>query len=260
MGALTDSIRAGDIEAAWAEAARLGKGALPELLLLAGDASGDVRGLAVECMGATRAPEAGRPLVQALGDADAAVASTAANTLGTLATPELAPALVAGFARPSDWMVRRKVALLLARLDGWDPAALRAQVEHEPHAAVREAMVVALARRGEEEARVTFAGWLREAKPADSPRLVLHAELISQPWLLSPLTPLLDDWTPAVRLVEGIPGPQHLRVCDRVVDLVAGLSGQAFAGAPKPLTNYDLTVIDQVKAYLATVPPFPPVE
>lgn len=254
MAALTELILAQDIEGAWAETTRLGAEADGELLPLLGHADAQVRELAVECLARTGSPAAPLALVRALGDPELGVSATAAGGLATLATPDLAPALLVAFDGVADWMVRLRLAKLLGSLDGWAPPLLRKRIDREPHPAVREAMVVALARRGEPEARAEFARWLAAAEPADSPRLVQHAEYISQPWLLRPLLPLLDDWTPGLRLVEGLPGPQHLRVCDLVVDLVCALSGRTFAGAPKPLTNYDLAVLEEVKAYLAALP------
>lgn len=253
MAGLTDRILAQDIEGALQETARRGPAAADELVALMGHAEPEVRALAVECLTGSGSPIAARVLVRALPDPELQVSSAAANALWTLATPDLAPDLLVAFDATPDWMVRRRLALLLGKLEGWAPPLLRKRVEKEPHAAVREAMIVALARRGEPAARAEFARWLGEAGPADSPRLLEHAQYLAQPWVLHPLLPLLDDWTPALRLVEGAQGPSHLRVCDRVVDLVSEISGQKFAGAPKPLTNYDLAVIDEVKAFLAAI-------
>lgn len=254
MSALTDRILAQDVEGAWTETARLGPAAAPTLLPLLGHGDPRVRALAVECLAATRSPVAARALTRALCDADLGVASSAANGLEALATPELAPELLAAFDATPDWMIRKRIALLLGRLDGWDTHQLRERLGRESHPPVREGMVAALARRGEAEARATFAALLGANEPGNGPRLLHHAEYIAQPWLLRPLLPLLDDWTPALRLVEGAPGPAYLRVCDRTVDLVAKLSGRTFTGAPKPLTHYDLAVIGEVKAFLAGLP------
>ena len=254
MAALTDRILAKDFDGGAMETARLGPAAAPDLLPLTSHADPEVRALAVECLARTGSPIAARALVRALPDPEVSVSLAAASGLKVLATAELAPDLLVAFDAIPDSTARDEVATLLGTLDGWAPPLLRQRVGREPDAAVRERMIVALARRGEPEARAEFARWLGEAGPRDSPRLVKHARYIAQPWLLRPLLPLLEDWTPALHLVEGAPGPPSLRVCDLAVDLVSEISGQQFAGAPKPLTSYDLAVIDEVKAFLAAIP------
>lgn len=254
MTALADLVLDKELEEARAEATRLGPAAESELLPLLGNADPDVRELAVECLGDAGGPAAPLALVRALADPELAVASAAVGGLQRLAAPALAPELLLAFDAARDWMIRLEISRLLGTLEGWKPPRLRERVAREPHPAVREMMIVALARRGEPEARAALARWLGEAVPADSPRLVGHAWYVSQPWLLRPLLPLLDDWTPALRTVEGLPGPPHLRVCDLVVNLVCTLSDHRFSFAPKPGSNYDLSVLEEVKAYLASLP------
>lgn len=253
MTTLAERVLANDY-AALAEAEKQGPAAADVLLPLAGHADPQVRQFAVECLGMAGGPRAALGLARALPDPVLGVSAAAVVGLARCATPDLVPELVLAWDHVPDWMVRVRLAKLLGALDGWDPAMLRKRVAAEPHPAVREAMIVALARRGEAEAREAFAKLLAESEPVDRPRMVEHAQYISQPWLLKPLLPLLDDWTPALRLVEGAPGPSHLRVCDLTVDLVAALAQRQFTGAPKRLTNYDLSVMDEVRAFLETLP------
>lgn len=253
MTGLADRVLANDY-AALAEAERAGPPAADALLPLLGHADAQVRQFAAECLGMAGGPRAALGLARALPDPALAVSAAAAVALERCATPDLVPELVLAWDHVADWMVRVRVAKLLGTLDGWDPAMLRKRVAAEPHPAVREAMIVALARRGEPEAREAFARMLADSEAVDRPRMVEHARYVAQPWLLRPLLPLLDDWTPALRLVEGAPGPSHLRVCDLTVDLVAAIAQRRFTGAPKRLTNYDLAVIDEVRAFLEALP------
>lgn len=253
MMTLADLVLANDY-AALARSEQAGPAAADALVPLLAHADPLVRQFAAECLGMAGGPRAALALARALTDPALGVSAAAVVGLARCATPDVVPELVLAWDRVSDWMVRVRLAKLLGTLDGWDPALLRERVGTEPHPAVREAMIVALSRRGEPEARVTFARLLADSEPVDRPRLLEHAQYIGQPWLLKPLLPLLDDWTPALRLVEGAPGPSHLRVCDLTVDLVATLAKRTFNGAPRRLTNYDLAVMDEVRAFLEALP------
>lgn len=232
----------------------LAKGAgaapVPDLVRLLADRDPEVRQLAVYCLSETGDPSAADGLASALFDADEQVAMAAAKALHALASPQVASMLLQALDRAVDPMVRREVALVLGRVAGLpELAAMRQRWRAATPGEVKEGLTVALAGRGDDDARAEFERRLLASEGQDLLRWLQHAERVAGRWLLAPLGRILDDPTPVLRVgVDARPDLiQALRACDLALILIAKIANARFSFPVTRDHNYTDAELDEAR-------------
>jgi HEAT repeat protein len=241
------------------EARAAGAAASPALLPLVRSEDAEIRELAMWCLAESGGPGAQEALVRGMLDESPGVRAAAMGGVQKGLGPAMAPGLLEALEKSPEPLVRRHAALFLGRIPGTGTQRIRGAYQAEKEGGAKEGELAALARLGDAEARRAFAARLQESSGPDRIRMVELAEYLAAPWLLPSLAPLLDDWTPAVRIgADGLPGPEYLRVCDVAVNLMASVTGQAFSFEVGPRRNYPAAAIDEVRAALKKLPPAAP--
>lgn len=227
-----------------------GAAPVPELVRLLRDPDAEIRQLAVYCLSATGDPSAADGLAGAVLDADPQVALVAAKALRGLAGPPLGRVLLHSFDQASEPMVRREVAIVLGRIAGPpELLAMKQRWETAPPGEAREGLTVALADRGDEDARREFEVRLLASEGDDRLRWMENADLLAQPWLLPVLGKILDDPTPLLRVaVDARPDLiQALRVCDLALILIAKITGVRFSFPVTRAHNFTPAELDEAR-------------
>jgi HEAT repeat protein len=211
-----------------------GAGAFPvhELEALARNPDAEIRLLAVHCLRETGDPSAATGLVEAVFDPHMQVAMAAARALHTIAGPDVVARLLAAFDQSIYPAVRREAALVLGPIaDSDELGAMKQRWNTEGSGEAKEGLTVALAGRGDDDARLEFNKRLLASKGDDRARWLENAELVAEPWLLSALGQILSDRTPLLRVgVDARPDLiQALRACDLALLLVAKITGARFS-------------------------------
>jgi HEAT repeat protein len=260
MAASVQSIVAGVLAKDYAVQLRArgaGPGPVPELARLLGDPDPEVRLLAAYCLAETGDPSAGPALSSGIVDDDAQVAMASAKGLHAVASPPLAPSLVASLDRVHEPMVRREVALVLERIA--QPPEIAAMKERWEGAAglEREGLTVALAARGDEDARKEFADRLVASSGDERLRWLESADRVGQPWLLRALAKVLGDPTPVLRVgVDARPDLiEALRACDLALVTIAKITQAKLSFPVTGAENYTPAQLDEARrAALAQAP------
>lgn len=219
-----------------ATAARMGPSAGPVLARLARHADPEVRAQALICLRAAGGPEAAPTALAALDDDDATVVADALQVLQAH-PPANDAALLAAYDRYEE--PREQLALIAGRLgsranvNAWK-ARLRTT---PPGTAVANALLAALARMGDPDARRELATRLDAAHGYDSPVWIDRAAYQEDPWVLQPLAKLLDRTERATEVTPDDPSDQRpLRTCDLAADAILKLTG-AKVSFPAPRTT-----------------------
>ncbi|MEO7331731.1 MAG: HEAT repeat domain-containing protein [Minicystis sp.] len=234
-----------------------GPAALPELFSLARHTDGEVREIALYGLDEIGDRRASPTFVEALLDPEPMVRGVAMRALHKRPDPAVYPQLLDTYDQSPEPVVRHNVALILGRLGAppvdLDELGKRYQAEADPFA--QEGLVVALAKLGDESARDRFVELLHASRGRDRLRFLEHGDYLADRWLLRPLLPLLDDPTP-LRWVgaDGRPGPEQLRACDMVVNLVARISGWGFSFTIGGRINYTPGDLAEVRHFLEAIP------
>jgi HEAT repeat protein len=227
-----------------------GAAPVPELVRLLGDPDAEIRELAVYCLGETGDPSAANGLAGAALDADPQVAMAAAKALRSVAGAPHSRTLLQAFDRAAEPMVRRELALVLGRIAG-PPELLEMKKRWATGTSgeAREGLTVALAGRGDDEARLEFEKRLLGSEGDDRLRWLENADLVAQPWLLPALGKILDDPTPVLRVaVDARPDLiQALRACDLALLLIAKITGARFSLPVTRAHNYTDAELDEAR-------------
>ncbi len=235
-----------------------GSAPVPELTRLLGDPDEEVRKLAVYCLGETGDPGAARGLAGALLDDDDQVAMAAAKALHRVATPPIAPTLLQAFDRAREPAVKREAALVLGRVAGpTELLAMKQRWETAAEGQAKEGLTIALAGRGDEDAREEFVNHLLASAGPDRLRWLENAELVAQTWLLPALAEILDDKTPVLRVaVDAHPELiQALRACDLALILIAKITGARFSFPVTRAHNYTDAELDEARRLVKAAAP-----
>ncbi len=238
-------------------ARKSGGQAVPALVPLLRDPDSDVRQLAVHCLAETGDPSAADGLIEALLDPDSQVAMAAAKALHRLARVQQVDRLVDARERITDPTLRREVALILGRIG--QPAlvqTLRAHAGRDAAPEAAEGILVALAKLGEGEARRVFRERLLSSRGLERKAWLDYCEYIDQPWLLEPLSKVLDDPTPVLRVgVDARPDLiESLRSCDLALNLIAHLANARFSFLVNRAKNYSPAELDEARRFVGSLP------
>lgn len=191
--------------------------ALPVLQELLNHPEASVRELSLRGMTETGGAPAVEACLKAALDGHPQVRAAAVRALASLLDPPRAGVLLEIFDKCPDPATRRQLALAYGKMEGAPAAPLKERRAKEGDAGVREGLLAAAARKGEEEARSEFLRLLQAAPPGpERVRYLELAEYIGAPWIPKGLVPYLDDLTPAFRTgADGrLERPEYLRVRD----------------------------------------------
>jgi len=233
-------------------ARELGPEAASGLTPLVRDPDPVVRQLALLCVLETGAPSALNAAFGALADDDPQVRSVALRGLGELATRSHATRVVEALRDHAEPETRRELAVIVGALgerQALEP--LRAACARHSDPETQRGCLVARAWLGEAAAQEEFGGLLQASSGRERIDLLDHADRIRARWLLPYLGVLLEDTGPARWIgVDGLPGPETLRVCDVAVNLIAAITQHRFGFAVGPKINYLPSNLAEVARYL----------
>jgi hypothetical protein len=226
-----------------ATSARLGPSAAPLLARLARHADPEVRAQALICLRASGGREAAPTALAALDDADATVVADALQVLQAH-PPADDNALLAAYQRHEE--PRDQLALIAGRLGA--RAHVATWKTHwrtsQPGTALANELLAAVARMGDAEARKEFTVRLTSARGYESPPWIDRAVYQEDPWVLEPLSRLLDQTERATELTpDDSSDLRPLRTCDLAANAILRLTRARVAfEAPraKPYTDAEL--------------------
>ena len=172
--------------------------------------------------------------------------------------------LLEAYANPRDGRARYDIALAIGRLDSTfcSVPQLKYRWKWETDLGAEEALMVALARLGDNNAKAEFVSRLHQrferrdhferAGIAVRRRYFDYVEYIHDRWLLKPLAPLLNDETPLtyLRTSDIHRDPISLRACDLAVTLAGSISGQTFTFPIEKGRTYNEPQRSEVGDYL----------
>jgi HEAT repeat protein len=178
------------------------------------------------------------------------VVGVALRVLRHHATPEVLEQVLGDYEATPEPAVRRHLALVLGRI-GAARSDVLALEQSEPDPDARATLALVVAHLGDSDARTRVpAAW--PSLPGRQARSMLEdLEFLEAAWAVPDLAPFLGDLTPVLRIgVDGLPGPEHLRVCDLAVNLAARLGSPPFPFPTDGHTNYADEQLRQTKGYL----------
>lgn len=228
-----------------ATAARLGPAAGPTLARMARHANPEVRAQALICLRASGGNEATPVALAALDDEDATVVVHALHVLQAFPPANDAP-LLAAYDRHEE--ERDQIALIAglmgsrARVAAWKIHWLSSPSD----SALANALLTAVARMADPDARREFSVRLSAARGHDSQAWIDRAVYQSDRWVLDPLSKLLDRNERAVELTPDDPTDlRPLRTCDLAANAVLILtrSKPAFP-APRSTPYLDAEIVE----------------
>lgn len=216
-----------------ATAARLGPSAGPMLARLARHKDPEVRAQALICLRAAGGPQAAPAALEALNDEDATVVAHAIQVLHAHPPGSDKP-LLAAYQTHDE--TRSQLALVAGRLG--TNASVSAWKSHLRTTAagtsLADALLTALARMGDADARREFTAHLESARGSDAPPWIDRAVYQEQPWVLVSLGKLL---TRKERATELTPDDRRdlrpLRTCDLAGNAILKLT-RAKVAFPAP--------------------------
>ncbi len=210
------------------ETARLaGASAIPTLNEHRKAESASERALTLECFAEIGGDEAVEALAEGLEDDDFNVRKMAVLLLHSVHTPIAIPRLRKVVSQSPDEWVRGNAALILGRLDDPDSVpVIKRQMASEVDPQATQQMTLAVARLEDGEEREIVLSRLSADSARERYNAIEDFEYLSKADLMRHLAPLLSD-TREVINIGTEPYPVWHRVCDRAVDAVAVVSGQA---------------------------------
>jgi HEAT repeat protein len=229
----------------------MGQAAVPVLGQLILNPGKPVRLLTVLCLQEVKGPSAARLLAKAINDEEEQVRVYAADALRVAGDASIRPALETAVAGHQDPMVRAKTALALGIYgDANSLERLRKSllVEKEPKvgAAVRQAM----ARLGDADAKKVIVGQLGSPDKKIQLQALEQIEYIGDKALVTNVSPLLNDTSPMMGLINAGDNQVVLRTNDAAAKTIAVVLKQPFSFK---LTGYRVCTdaeIREVQTYL----------
>ncbi|MCB9845609.1 MAG: hypothetical protein H6811_06455 [Phycisphaeraceae bacterium] len=215
--------------------------------------------LAVDCVAAAGGKDAPDILLQMAADPYEQVrgnASVALNRLPPVGRSARIGEVYDGTRR--DDFVRRQLAMVLGRVEDKDAGRVLTARLESPDIAVEsievvDALVAALARRGDAPSRTRFALHLSEARGKRIASLVDLSKYIDQPWLIRAWGPVLANRDIALVLATHEITVER-RACDLAVDEIARLSQRQFTFPIAPYGQYRPEQIAEVRTFAAQQP------
>jgi HEAT repeat protein len=210
-----------------------------------------VRAQALICIRAAGGPEATPTALAALDDDDASVVAHAIQVLQVFPPRDDKP-LLAAYERQQE--TRDQIALVAGRLGtNANVSAWKTQLRTSaPGTSVADALLAAVARMGDADARKEFTARLEAARGRDAQPWIDRAIYEGQPWVLEPLARLLDRKERALELTPDDPSDlRPLRTCDLAANAILRLTGaKAVFPAPRdtPYTDTELAEFRRLAA------------
>jgi hypothetical protein len=149
---------------------------------------------------------------------------------------------------------RDQIALVAGRLGtNANVSAWKTQLRTSaPSTSVADALLAAVARMGDADARKEFAARLEAARGRDAQPWIDRAIYQEQPWVLEPLSRLLDRKERALELTPDDPSDlRPLRTCDLAANAILRLTGAKVGfSAPRdtPYTDTELAEFRRLAA------------
>jgi hypothetical protein len=232
-------------------AKRMGKSALPELESLMQHKDSAVRSETTTVLAELDLPEAYKLILQATNDEDQNVVNAAVYQIEVhqdwFPTPLLSK-LMQNLTEPN--AIKRIILLLGSRLNVSESPTLEPYCDSEQDKIVTLACVAALAKIGVQQRREQFSVYLQSAHNdmVELNTLFNLVDYIHQPWILPSLRLLLNNKSEIQSLGDVPPSfPSILRVCDKVVPLIAKISQAEFTFRTDLHANYTDTQLREVE-------------
>lgn len=221
---LIRQIREGLAEAQ-ATAGRLGAPAAGSVVPLTKDPSPDVRSLALTCLGAMGGSVASDAAVDALSDENDQVVAQALGVLRRWPPRGHEKELLGAYRDQQNPALRAQMPMVAGRLaPEVDPKPWLEFWKLESNPELREALMVALARMGDEGARAEFAKSLAAASGAAILQWMEYAEYMEDSWVVRHLLPLLDRKEEVIQLNPDGENKWPLRTCDLAARAIVRLT------------------------------------
>ena len=234
-------------------AKELGSFVSPRIKHLATNEDAVVREIAIRCLTQSGGDGVTDVLVNALLDESPSVRAAALGGLRHRLDAKTYPQLLQAYERVLDPQHRQEIALLIGRIDGAKVNDLRRICDKEQVPEAREGCVAALAKLGDHKAQKEFVRLLHASSGRHRRRFLEYVDYIHQTWVLKDLLPVLDDKSPLTHIgVDDVPGPgpEYLRACDIVINLIAEIGGLNFSFPVNRKTNYSDVQVDEVRRAL----------
>ena len=239
-------------------AQQVGPAANPKLSALAANGNPKVRLTAINALRETGAP-APEVFAAAVRDPDPQVRGAALAGLWEKPSPQAADAVLEALHASQDPDARRELALIAAACAGEGAdAGVRSRVtqsltnrrKYEKEPLAREGLGAALGKLGDADAQKEFAAGLTASSDRDRARYLEECQAVHQPWLLPPLSLVLADTSPMVRIgIDARPDlPHYLRACDLAAKLIVSIAKPKLSFDPEKVINYTPPQLDEVRA------------
>lgn len=243
--------------AAAMQARKIGPSANQELARLARHADAKVRRIALYCLDETGGSIAARAFAEAVLDEDSQVRGAALRGLNHHYGQASPADLLRAYDLSQDPYARQKLMLVIAQFKaGVDVAQVKTRYDKEPDPEAQEGGLAALAQFNYQGARKEFAQRMEASSGKTRLRYLGYCETLREPWLIKPLSTLLRDTGPAVRVgTDARPDLiDTLRVCDVALNLIASISGHTFSFGVDNATNYSAKQIQEVTDFARALP------
>jgi len=214
------------------------------------DRDKQVRELTVHCIGMAGGAGANQALLQALNDPIETVSAAAVRELAKHYAAADIPAMRKQMVGNSNEYVREQLALILGKTDDKSHVpVLEARQHEEPSEEARHAIVLALARLGEEASRAQIRERLLQLTDARlRVRALQDLPYVNDRGLLRDALPLLDDERLGLN-VGPSHGPYWIRVCDVVVIVMDEMLQHPFS-FPVGRRKYQVEELNEAKRVL----------
>ncbi|HEX7838530.1 MAG TPA: hypothetical protein VF469_13740 [Kofleriaceae bacterium] len=219
---------------------------------LASDADPEVRELCLRCLAAS-AGASPEPLLHGLTDAAARVRLAALRGVVLRSMTIPGARLLGAFDASPDAFARTELALALGKHADVDVAEIASRESRERDPEAHQALLVALARRGDPEARKRFAASIPDARGLARQKHLEACRYLGEPWVLKPMASLLDDPSPVSRVGNDAEPAKavFIRVCDLAAAIVAEIAPGSDTVAHAPVAA---ETIEAAKRYIAALP------
>lgn len=211
----------------------------------------NVRLLAISCLEELKQKSGLSIIVQALEDPDERVRMQSLGYVSFNFSPFICSDLIKNLNNP-DEAIREKVALILGENDQKIAANhLRARLNNENSPRVKRALMLALARLGDDKLKSFFLNPMAKGTSEERYQALQDARYINDRTLASILLPALDDKGDAYLISSKEAHPlQYALVRDAVVNLVSEWFGKPFAFTVNKYKNYSDSDIESVRNFL----------
>lgn len=217
---------------------------------LMNDEDVEVRELALHCLAEIGGHIAEQAAIKALFDKDEQIQFLATRVLRKHLSANASTELLKHYSNHPNPLVRREIGILLAKL-GKPIHNIEKLINNEQSPIAREGLYFAAAQSGNVFAQNEIFHQIKIANTQQRKIIIEEANFLEAKWILPGLITLLSDQTPTLRIgVDGVNGPEYLRICDLTINLVVTLSDTSFSFLVNQSSEYSQQAIDEVIDYL----------